>query len=85
MRVGKINWTFHSNLPIHSIDLQPNSYRFITGGSDHKVCVWNLLPIISKKFEVVNNRNKNQDVEEQKISKDPQVMYELLFNQPTNN
>jgi hypothetical protein len=69
MRLGKINWTFHSNLPIHSIDLQPNSYRFITGGSDHKVCVWNLLPIISEKYEEQNNRKRksSSEVEEQKV------------------
>jgi WD40 repeat protein len=38
-------------MPILSIDAQPNGFRFVTGGSDHKVCIWNLLPGISLKYE----------------------------------
>ncbi len=79
MKLGKINWTFHNNLPIHSIDLQPNSFRFVTGGSDGKVCVWNLLPVIAEKYEVKNNRGQsenNDDREEQKISRDGASAFE---------
>ena len=47
MRMGKINWVKHSNLPILSVDVQPNGYRFVTGGGDGYVCVWNLMPVIS--------------------------------------
>ncbi len=61
MRVGKINWTSHSNLPILSVDVQPNGYRFITGGSDHKVCIWNLLPVISEKYEMMGNPETNDN------------------------
>ena len=75
MRVGKVNWHFHKNLPIHTIDLQPSSYRFVTGGTDNLVCVWNLLPVISEEHEM-RKRNIGGDVkpsggsienEEQKI------------------
>jgi WD40 repeat protein len=38
-------------MPILSVDAQPNGFRFVTGGSDHKVCIWNLLPAISLKYE----------------------------------
>lgn len=60
MRIGKINWTSHSNLPILSVDVQPNGYRFITGGSDNNVCVWNLLPVISEKYELMRQPKANQ-------------------------
>ena len=39
-------------MPINSVDVQPRGYRILTGGSDNKVCIWNLLPIISRKYEV---------------------------------
>jgi len=29
----------------------PNGYRMIPGGTDHMICVWNLLPCISARFE----------------------------------
>ena len=38
-------------MPINSVDVQPRGYRILTGGSDNKVCIWNLLPIISRKYE----------------------------------
>jgi WD40 repeat protein len=61
MRIGKINWTSHSNLPILSVDVQPNGYRFITGGSDNNVCVWNLLPVISEKYEMLRQPKVQED------------------------
>ena len=51
MKLGKVYWVSHSNMPILSVDVQPNGFRFVTGGTDHKVCIWNLLPVISKKYE----------------------------------
>jgi WD40 repeat protein len=51
MKSGIMHWVSHSNMPILSVDVQPNGFRFVTGGSDHKVCVWNLLPAISLKYE----------------------------------
>lgn len=32
MRMGKIDWLSHSDMPILSVDVQPNGYRFVTGG-----------------------------------------------------
>jgi WD40 repeat protein len=51
MKSGIMHWVSHSNMPILSVDVQPNGFRFVTGGSDHKVCIWNLLPAISLKYE----------------------------------
>lgn len=51
MKSGIMQWVSHSNMPILSVDVQPNGFRFVTGGSDHKVCIWNLLPAISLKYE----------------------------------
>jgi hypothetical protein len=51
MKSGIMYWVSHSNMPILSVDVQPNGFRFVTGGSDHKVCIWNLLPAISLKYE----------------------------------
>lgn len=51
MKSGILQWVSHSNMPILSVDVQPNGFRFVTGGSDHKVCIWNLLPAISLKYE----------------------------------
>ena len=39
-------------MPINSVDVQPRGYRILTGGSDNKGCIWNLLPIISRKYEI---------------------------------
>ena len=70
MRVGKINWTSHSNLPILSVDVQPNGYRFITGGSDNNVCVWNLLPVISEKYEMMSQPvdKANEDKQDNELN-----------------
>ncbi len=51
MKSGILQWVSHSNMPILSVDVQPNGFRFVTGGSDHKVCIWNLLPAVSLKYE----------------------------------
>ncbi len=51
MKSGILPWVSHSNMPILSVDVQPNGYRFVTGGSDHKVCIWNLLPAVSARYE----------------------------------
>jgi WD40 repeat protein len=61
MRVGKISWVKHSNLPILSVDVQPNGYRFVTGGGDGVVCVWNLLPVISEKYEQFHKKNMSEE------------------------
>ena len=71
MRAGKIPWLRHKNdQSILSIDIQPNGYRFITGGGDSAVCVWNLLPVIGEQFEklgqpvkVVADDGEVQDVD----------------------
>lgn len=66
MRAGKIPWLRHQNdQSILSIDIQPNGYRFVTGGGDSAVCVWNMLPVIGEEFELVNNPEKpeEEDVE----------------------
>ena len=52
MKAGILPWVSHSNMPILSVDVQPNGFRFVTGGSDHKVCIWNLLPAISARYEM---------------------------------
>ena len=59
MRIGKINWVNHADNPIMSVDVQPNGYRFVTGGGDNYVCVWNLLPAVSEVYEM-----KGLDTEE---------------------
>jgi protein HIRA/HIR1 len=51
MRASKIPWVSHKECPILSVDVQPNGYRFVTGGADGLVGVWNLLPVISEKYE----------------------------------
>jgi WD40 repeat protein len=53
----------HSDMPILSVDAQPNGYRFVTGGQDHKVCVWNLLPVISEQYEKMGAKKKNAQEE----------------------
>jgi hypothetical protein len=51
MKSGILTWVSHQNMPILSLDAQPNGFRFVTGGSDHKVCIWNLMPALSLKHE----------------------------------
>lgn len=71
MRVGKVDWVMHSNMPILSVDAQPNGYRFVTGGTDHKVCIWNLLPVISEQYEKMGVKRKN--AQEENKQKSPQA------------
>ena len=52
MIIGFPKWIDHNDMPIWSVDAQPNGYRLLTGGWDNKVKVWNILPIISSKFEL---------------------------------
>ena len=35
-----------------SVDVHPTGTRFATAGSDHKVKVWNLLPLLDVKQEL---------------------------------
>ena len=53
MKSTTVDWICQGNMPINSVDAQPRGYRLLTGGSDNKVCIWNLLPIISRKYEVM--------------------------------
>ena len=79
MKSGIVSWVSHSNMPILSVDVQPNGFRFVTGGSDHKVTIWNLLPAISAKYEnprmveeleKYNQRNSNENEANLKAKED---------------
>ena len=61
MRVSKIRWVSHSKFPILSVDVQPNGYRFITGGADSFVRVWNLMPVISDEHEYDGESDSDQE------------------------
>lgn len=52
MRASTVDWITHGNMPINSVDVQPKGFRVLTGGNDNKVCIWNLLPIVNRKYEV---------------------------------
>ena len=52
MRASTVDWIHHGNMPINSVDVQPRGFRILTGGNDNKVCIWNLLPIVSKKYQL---------------------------------
>lgn len=52
MRASTIDWISHANMPINSVDVQPRGFRVLTGGNDNKVCIWNLLPVVSRQYEV---------------------------------
>lgn len=58
-------------MPILSVDVQPNGFRFVTGGTDNKVCIWNLLPVISAKHEKLGMKNlastKNAQEERKRV------------------
>jgi len=56
MRATTVDWIQHGNMPINSVDVQPRGYRILTGGNDNKVCVWNLLPVLSRKHEAANDQ-----------------------------
>ena len=47
MILGYPKWIDHQDMPIWSIDAQPNGYRLLTGGGDNKIKIWNILPIIA--------------------------------------
>ncbi|VFQ87127.1 unnamed protein product [Cuscuta campestris] len=42
MIAEKPGWISHEGMQIFSIDIQPGSLRFATGGGDHKVRIWNM-------------------------------------------
>lgn len=67
MRLGKIPWVSHKNQSILSVDAQPNGYRFVTGGSDSVLCVWNLLPVISEQFEMKGHVKTENGFEESRV------------------
>jgi WD40 repeat protein len=52
MRASTVDWIQHGNMPINSVDVQPKGFRILTGGNDNKVCIWNLLPIVNREYEV---------------------------------
>jgi WD40 repeat protein len=54
MIAGFPKWIDHQEMPIWSIDAQPNGYRLLTGGGDNKIKIWNILPIIASKYELDN-------------------------------
>ena len=55
MKSSCVDWITHGNMPRNSVDVQPRGFRILTGGSDNKVCIWNLLPIVSRKHELNGN------------------------------
>ena len=62
MIIGFPKWIDHNNMPIWSIDAQPKGYRLLSGGWDNKIKIWNLLPIVSSKFEVGDDEAKDEKV-----------------------
>ncbi|KAE9616739.1 hypothetical protein Lal_00034826 [Lupinus albus] len=38
-------WVRHEGMQIFSIDVQPGGLRFVTGGGDHKVRIWNMKSV----------------------------------------
>ena len=63
MRATTVDWIHHANMPINSVDVQPRGYRILTGGGDNKVCIWNLLPILSRKYEALGDPNAASSAE----------------------
>ncbi|KAK7257626.1 hypothetical protein RIF29_31725 [Crotalaria pallida] len=45
MIAEKPSWVRHEGMQIFSIDVQPGGLRFVTGGGDHKVRIWNMKSI----------------------------------------
>ena len=70
MRVSKIRWVSHSKSTILSVDVQPSGYRFITGGADAYVRIWNLMPVVSYNHEMEGE----EDEEDQEGEEDSQVI-----------
>ena len=66
MRVSKIRWVSHSKSTILSVDVQPHGYRFITGGADAYVRIWNLMPVISYDHEMDGEEDEEEHLEERK-------------------
>ena len=61
MRVSKVRWVSHSKSTILSVDVQPNGYRFITGGADAYVRIWNLMPVICQDREAEGEDDDDED------------------------
>ncbi|OIW05861.1 hypothetical protein TanjilG_23647 [Lupinus angustifolius] len=45
MIAEKPSWVRHEGMQIFSIDVQPGALRFVTGGGDHKVRIWNMKSV----------------------------------------
>lgn len=45
MIAEKPSWVKHEGMQIFSIDIQPGSQRFATGGGDHKVRIWSMKSV----------------------------------------
>ncbi|CAL0329033.1 unnamed protein product [Lupinus luteus] len=45
MITEKPSWVRHEGMQIFSIDVQPGGIRFVTGGGDHKVRIWNMKSV----------------------------------------
>ncbi|KAE9593140.1 putative transcription factor WD40-like family [Lupinus albus] len=45
MIAEKPSWVRHEGMQIFSIDVQPDGFRFVTGGGDHKVRIWNMKSV----------------------------------------
>ncbi|KAK7274242.1 hypothetical protein RIF29_15323 [Crotalaria pallida] len=45
MIAEKPSWVRHEGMQIFSIDVQPGGFRFVTGGGDHKVRIWNMKSV----------------------------------------
>jgi WD40 repeat protein len=80
MRASKIPWVSHKEFPILSVDVQPNGYRFVTGGADNIVGVWNLLPVISEKYEALGaeNNDEHDQQEESRVLGEEEVKDEEM-------
>lgn len=76
MRVSKLRWVSHSKSTILSVDVQPNGYRFITGGADAYVRIWNLMPVISYDHEMDGEEDEVMASEEQKATEGTAVVDE---------
>ena len=72
---GYPKWIDHQEMPIWSLDAQPNGYRLLTAGGDNKIKIWNLLPIISSKHEL-----EDTDEDEENEENNEHIKYlESLF------
>ncbi|CAI2381624.1 unnamed protein product [Moneuplotes crassus] len=77
MNCGYPKWISHDEMPIWSIDAQPNGFRLLTAGGDNNIKVWNILPIISSKFEI----GEGDDEDDQNAKEKVHVQYlESLFD-----